>query len=166
MTTSTALRGERLALEPLHPEHADRLRALRDAPEVARWWGPAPEGWPLAGEDDVDVKLTITVGDDVAGFVHFFEEPDPNARHADVDVFLGAAYQGRGLGAEALALVLDHLRGARGHHRVTLYTAPANERAIRTYERLGFRRVGVLRKSQRSAITGEWEDELLMELVW
>jgi hypothetical protein len=30
---------------------------------------------------------------------------------------------------------------------------------------VGFRRVGVLRKSARSGVTGEWEDELLMELV-
>jgi RimJ/RimL family protein N-acetyltransferase len=37
--------------------------------------------------------------------------------------------------------------------------------AIRSYEKVGFRRVGVLRKSSRNSVTGEWEDELLMELV-
>jgi RimJ/RimL family protein N-acetyltransferase len=38
-----------------------------------------------------------------------------------------------------------------------------NERAIRVYEKIGFRRVGVTRKSTR--LHGEWSDELLMELL-
>ena len=159
------IQGERLLLEPLRPEHADRLRALRQAPEVARWWDPPEEGWPLAQQDDADHKLTITVGGEVAGFLQFWEEPDPDARHADVDIFLGPDHQEQGLGPEALRTLIRHLIEQRGHHRITLTTSTANERAIRVYEKVGFRRVGVLSKSHRSRATGEWQDELLMELV-
>ena len=42
--------------------------------------------------------------------------------------------------------------------------AVANERAVRCYEAVGFRRVGVMRRYQRMA-DGNWEDGLLMELV-
>ena len=73
MTTST-LRGDRVVLELLRPEHARRLRALRDAPEVARRWDPAPDGWPLAVEEGIDAKLTITVDGEVAGFVQYAED--------------------------------------------------------------------------------------------
>ena len=62
-------------------------------------------------------------------------------------------------------MVVRELIEERGHHRITLYTHPDNARAIRCYEKVGFRQVGVMRKAARSWVTGEWEDELLMELI-
>lgn len=159
------LRTERLRLETLRPEHADRLRRLRGTPEVVRWWDPPPDDWPLGAERDVHEKLTISVEGEVAGFIQVFEEPDPDARHADIDIFLGPDHQDRGLGTEAMRALVQHLIVERGHHRITLTTSPANRRAIRVYEKVGFRRVGVLSKSTRSGQTGQWKDELLMELV-
>jgi aminoglycoside 6'-N-acetyltransferase len=164
VTTST-LRGDRVVLEPLRPEHAERLRILRDAPEVARRWDPAPDGWPLAVEEGIDAKLTITVEGEVAGFVQYAEERDPDYRHADVDIFLGPGHQDRGLGTEAMRVVIRHLLDDRGHHRLTLSTSPTNERAIHVYEKVGFRRVGVHHRAVWDRAEGEWVDELLMELV-
>jgi aminoglycoside 6'-N-acetyltransferase len=152
------------ALEPVRPEHADRLRELRRTPEVARWWDPAPEGWPLEPEADLE-KLVVLVDGEVAGYVQFWEEPDPSARHADVDIFLAPDRQDRGLGTEVMRAVIRHLIDDRGHHRITLGASVDNARAIRVYEKVGFRKVGVLRKAVRSHLTGEWEDEFLMELV-
>jgi aminoglycoside 6'-N-acetyltransferase len=152
------------ALVPVRPEHADRLRALRATPEVARWWDPPTEDWPLRDEENLE-RLAVIVGGEVAGYVQFWEEPEPSARHADVDIFLGPDHQDRGLGTATMRAVIRLLTGERGHHRITLGTSPKNERAIRCYEKVGFRRVGVLRKASRSHLTGEWEDELLMELV-
>lgn len=151
-------------LERVREEHAERLRELRMTPEVARWWEPPVPGWPLE-HDPEDEPLAIVVDGEVAGFVNVFEEPDPNARHADVDIFLGPDHVDRGLGTAVMEAVVRHLTGERGHHRITLSVSVGNDRALRVYEKVGFRRVGVLRKSQRSHTTGEWQDELLMELV-
>lgn len=156
--------GERLALEPVRPEHAERLRDLRATAEVARWWEPPDESWPLDADPDLQ-KLAIVVDGEVAGYVQFWEETDPSSRHADVDIFLGPGAQDRGLGTEAMRAAVRHLIEDRGHHRVTLGTSVENARAIHVYEKIGFRRVGVMRKSALSHLTGEWEDELLMELV-
>jgi aminoglycoside 6'-N-acetyltransferase len=158
------LRGDRLVLVPVRPEHAQRLRALRGSPEVGRWWEPPPNGWPLIPEPDLH-KLTLLVDGEVAGYVQFWEETDPGSRHADVDIFLGPDTQDRGLGTEAMRAIVRYLIDERGHHRVTLGTAVDNARAIRCYEKVGFRRVGVMRKAARSHLTGEWEDEILMEYV-
>jgi aminoglycoside 6'-N-acetyltransferase len=157
-------RGERVVLEPVRAEHTDRLRELRAAPEVARWWDPAPDGWPLDREPDLE-KLALLVDGEVVGYVQFWEEPDPAGRHADVDIFVGPAAQGRGLGTEAMRTVVRHLIEDRGHHRITLATSVDNARAIHVYEKVGFRKVGVMRKAALSHTTGEWEDEYLMELV-
>jgi aminoglycoside 6'-N-acetyltransferase len=153
-----------LTLVPVRPEHAAPLRALRAAPEVARWWDPPDAGWPLELEDAVRA-FAVLVDGEVAGYVQFWEEPAADFRHADMDIFLGPAHQGRGLGGVAIRAMLRHLLDRRGHHRVTLGTSVENTRAIRCYEKVGFRRVGVMRKAALSHLTGEWEDELLMEYV-
>jgi aminoglycoside 6'-N-acetyltransferase len=57
-----------------------------------------------------------------------------------------------------------HLIDDRGHHRLTIDPAAANERAIRCYEAVGFVRVGVMHQYER-ADDGSWRDGLLMELL-
>jgi len=61
-------------------------------------------------------------------------------------------------------LLADHLLDDRGHHRLTIDPAAGNERAIRCYEAVGFRRVGIMRRYERGA-DGVFHDGLLMELV-
>ena len=53
----------------------------------------------------------------------------------------------------------------RGHHRITIDPAVDNVAAIRAYEKAGFRRIGVMRKSERDADGHGWHDSLLMELL-
>jgi aminoglycoside 6'-N-acetyltransferase len=57
-----------------------------------------------------------------------------------------------------------YLLEERGHHRLTIDPAVANERAVRAYERVGFRPVGVMRQYSRSP-DGTWHDGLLMDLL-
>lgn len=54
-------------LEPVRPEHAERLRELRATPEVAHWWDPAPEGWPLEPDPDLH-RFTILLDGEVVGY--------------------------------------------------------------------------------------------------
>jgi aminoglycoside 6'-N-acetyltransferase len=60
--------------------------------------------------------------------------------------------------------VARYLFEHRGHHRITIDPAAHNERAIRSYRRLGFRPVGVMRRYERGA-DGTWHDGLLMDLL-
>jgi aminoglycoside 6'-N-acetyltransferase len=53
---------------------------------------------------------------------------------------------------------------ARGHHRLIIDPAAANERAIKAYAAIGFKPVGVMRRYQRAA-DGTWHDGLLMDLL-
>jgi aminoglycoside 6'-N-acetyltransferase len=158
------LRGERVVLRPLRRADAAALRAIRADPEVARWWGPVEDDFPQGDYPD-GTRLAVLLDGKVIGMVQYEEEADPNARHADVDIFLDARHLGLGYGTDAMKTIVRHLLEDRGHHRVTLWTVPENERAIRCYEKVGFRRVGVTRASQRDTVTGRWVDELLMELV-
>jgi len=53
----------------------------------------------------------------------------------------------------------------RGHHRITIDPAADNAAAIRAYEKVGFRRVGVMREYERDHDGAGWHDGLLMELL-
>jgi aminoglycoside 6'-N-acetyltransferase len=154
--------GERVRLRPFEPGDWEALRAIRDEPDVELWWGAQSAEWP-GDEDDVELLVVEHEGA-VAGLVQFWEEPDEEYRHADVDILLTTTLHGRGLGTDAMRAIARHLIEDRGHHRITLTTSPDNARAIHVYEKVGFRRVGVTRLSER-APDGSWHDELLMELV-
>ncbi len=79
-------------------------------------------------------------------------------------MFLHPAWHGRGLGADAVRTLARHLIHDRGHHRLAIDPAVDNVKAIRTYERVGFRQVGVMRAYERGA-DGSWHDGLLMDLL-
>jgi aminoglycoside 6'-N-acetyltransferase len=131
---------------------------------VARWWDAPSDDFPLSDDDPDTTRLTIEVDGAVAGMIQYYEEPDPKYRHASVDVFLDPALHGRGLATDALRRVVHHLFADRGHHRLTIDPALANLAAVRCYEKVGFTRVGVLRRYERGP-DGSWRDGLLMELV-
>ena len=165
MTTGPTLRGERVQLRPLEARDVGRLVEIGAEPEVARWWPriDAELAEKLAG-DDGSVSLTIECDGRVAGMIQFHEEDEPDFRHAGMDIFLAAECHGQGLGADAVRTLARHLFEERGHHRLTIDPAAANERAIRCYERVGFRRVGIMRRYWRDP-AGDWQDGLLLDLL-
>ena len=117
----------------------------------------------LTGHDeDVDVYAIVLDGDHRGDPVP--RESDPEFRRAGIDLFLEPAHHGKGLGPDAIRTLARFLIEERGHHRLTIDPAAANEQAIRAYEKVGFRRVGLLRRHQHFP-DGTWQDGLLMDLL-
>jgi aminoglycoside 6'-N-acetyltransferase len=163
MPATPTLQGSRLRLRQLQAGEAALLAKIRAEPAVRQWWGePQPDDCEPPGEEG-DL-LVIEVGGSVAGAIQYDEVTDPRYRSAGIDVFLGTAWQGRGLGREAIGVLVSYLFEVRGHHRLTIDPAAGNERAIRCYEAAGFARVGVMRQYERDD-GGAWRDGLLMELL-
>jgi aminoglycoside 6'-N-acetyltransferase len=152
-----------LELRPLAGADEPALRRIRLEPEVLRWWGPLEPEFPR--EEPESTRWTVELDGSVVGMVQFWEETEPRYRHAGIDLFLDPAVHGRGVGTESVRRVVRHLVEDRGHHRVTIDPALANVAAIRSYEKVGFRRVGVMRSSERDVDGRGWHDALLMELV-
>ena len=164
--TSPELRGPRVTLHPIGATDRRRLREILAEPEVARWFGM--DG-PDASVDELyehepGSSFVIEVGGATVGWIGYAEEHDPDYRHAGIDLFLTTSFHGRGFGPEALRLVVAHLVHDRGHHRLTIDPAAANERAIAAYRKAGFRPVGVMRQYERGP-DGTWHDGLLMDLL-
>jgi len=70
---------------------------------------------------------------------------------------------GKGYGTEATRLLLDYAFTALGLHNVILHVFAHNQRAIRTYQRAGFREIGRRREAHRRA--GQAEDVVLMDCL-
>ena len=144
------------------PADATAFDAIVAEPAVSTWW--LRDTWDRIAEEGT-VAYAILVGGDVAGCIQY-DGGDrsrlPPRRHRPVR--RGRGSRGRALGSDALRTLIAHLIDDRGHHRLTIDPAAANERAIHVYRKLGFRQVGVMRRYER-AEDGTWRDGLLMELV-
>ena len=160
------LEGERVRLRPLEASDVDRLTEIGAEPEVARWWGEITREHLLdkaEGRDDA-TAFAIEHEGEVIGLAEFSEPGENEYKHANIDLFLTSPLHGRGLGRDAVRTLARWLIGERGHHRLTIDPALANEPAIRAYEAVGFKRVGVLRRYWRDP-DGVWQDGLLLDLL-
>src|SRR5436190_22603588 len=134
----STLEGRMLKLRPLTADDVPALRRIVETPEVARWWGPQREDFPL-GDEPSSTRFAIVVDGEVAGLIQYWEEKEPDFRHAGIDLFLDPAHQGAGLGTDAVATLSRHLLDDCGHHRITIDPAVENKDAVRCYEKAGFR---------------------------
>jgi RimJ/RimL family protein N-acetyltransferase len=153
-----------MVLRPLRSADETELRRIHRTPEVARWWGDPEPGFP-ASDDPESTRFSIVIEDRIVGLIEYWEELTPRYRHATIDLFLDPAIHGRGLGTEAVRRMVCHLIAERGHHRITIDPATDNAVAIRAYEKVGFGRVGVMRRYERDGHGEGWHDALLMELI-
>jgi len=89
---------------------------------------------------------------------------DQRSGTADFTIAIGnKAYWGRGYGTDAIRSLMRYAFQQLNLHRVTLHVHAFNERAIRAYERCGFKREGRLRQAQY--MDGGYSDVLVMGLL-
>ena len=164
MSVGMRLQGNRVLLRTGIESDLAHLRSILLEVEVAQWWGGLSD--EEIREQFIGSRLgyVIEVDDEVIGGIQYSEEDDPMYRRAGIDIFLTAASHGLGYGTEAVRLLARHLLFERNHHRITIDPAAANAAAIRTYEKVGFRRVGIMRRYERGP-DGTWHDGLLMDLL-
>jgi aminoglycoside 6'-N-acetyltransferase len=144
-------------------EEDEIMRILLEA-TIAERWGTFSREEVVEQFIDADRAYVLEFEGEVIGAIQYHEEEDPQYRHAGIDIFITSSRQGRGLGAEAIRVLARHLIFGRGHHRLTIDPAADNLPAIRAYERVGFRRVGIMRKYERGP-DGSWHDGLLMDML-
>ncbi len=160
------LHGEQVVLRPMTELDAERVSEIRRTPDVARWWRKRDADYTRGKLADDDLAYWVVELDGAAiGFVQAYEEADPEYRHAGLDLFLDPAFHGQGLGRDAVRAASRYLLEDRGHHRLVIDPAAANTRAIRCYEAVGFRRVGVLRSYWWDHVEERWADGLLLDLL-
>lgn len=178
-TVKPVLTGDRVLLRPFGAQDLPALaEALRD-PEILRLTGSVhapdeafgtddPEAgerfrvWRNAQTDRLDLAVVERETSRCVGEV-VLNEWDPGNRSCNFRTFLVPGAQNRGLGTEALRLVLGHGFEALGLHRISLEVYAFNPRARRVYEKVGFVAEGVLRQSLH--YDGRWIDATVMSVL-
>jgi aminoglycoside 6'-N-acetyltransferase len=155
--------GNHVRLVPATEAHLGPFVEILNHPDVAAWWDEHTVDEVRADLAEASM-FAIELDGEVIGLIQFGEEQEPKYRHASIDVALHPDQQGKGLGADAVRALARHLFDDRGHHRLVIDPAVANARAIRSYRRVGFRPVGVMRRYERGP-DGGWHDGLLMDLL-
>jgi aminoglycoside 6'-N-acetyltransferase len=149
------MRDGEMELRPFREDDAEAIVALLTEEQVKRWWPDV--------DYDRDNGWVVTVDETLAGWVQYDEEPYEWYPSVAFDIALTSALHGQGYGRRVLGLAIEHFL-AKGHHRFTIDPNPDNERAIRCYEAVGFKPVGIMRAYERNP-DGGWNDGLLMDLV-
>lgn len=167
VTDAPVLKGERVTLRPAVESDLPRFAEVLRSPEVRRWWGDPPETVEALRSEflgEEAVVFAVETDGDVAGFIQYAEESDPQYRSAGIDIALASNYLGHGFGTDAVRTMARYLFEVRNHHRLTIDPAAANARAIACYRKVGFRPVGIMRQYERG-VDGKWHDGLLMDLL-
>src|SRR5215469_9816576 len=85
-------------------------------------------------------------------------------RTAELGIMIGEHdCWGKGYGTETLYLVLDYAFSMLGLHNIMLSMAGSNERALRTYRRVGFREIG--RRREIGSIGNTFIDAIFMDCL-
>jgi RimJ/RimL family protein N-acetyltransferase len=89
---------------------------------------------------------------------------DYRQRTAELGIMIGEhECWGKGFGTETLHLVLEYAFSVLGLHNVMLSLAGYNERALRTYRRVGFREIG--RRREICSIGNKLYDAVIMDCL-
>ncbi len=89
---------------------------------------------------------------------------DHRSRLAELGIVIGEREeQGKGLGTEAVQLLLSYGFGELNLHRISLRVLDGNRRALRIYRGLGFKDEGVLREAVYK--DGAFRDIVLLSLL-
>jgi len=147
--------GERLYLRPIEPADMVHIRHWINDPELR---GLTGEVLPMsqAGADEfiervradkerVWFAIVLKEGDRVigeAGLLRMF----PAWRTTDVSIVIADKEAwGKGYGTEVARLLLDFAFGSMNFHRAAIGVVGFNERALRFWEKVGFRKEGIER---------------------
>ena len=169
------LAGPRVVLRPFADADFPAIReALRD-PEVVRLTGSRPIVWDepteqrlrewyrsRAGQSDrLDLAVEERATGQWVGEV-VLNEWDPDRRSCNFRTMFGPRGRDRGLGTEAVRLLVGYGFAELGLRRITLEVYAINPRARRTYEKVGFVAEDVLRNVLRTP--EGWADATVMAI--
>ncbi len=167
--------GERVRLRAIEREDVPRFVRWFNDPEVRQFltmYRPLSraeeERWveSLASRrEDIVLAIEVRAGDQ---WVHIgnvgLHRIDWKNRTATLGIVIGEReYWGKGYGTEAVRTMLRYAFEELGLNRVELETYSFNPRAIRCYEKAGFKREGVRRQALYR--NGKFHDVILMGIL-
>lgn len=163
--------GEKCYLSPINLDDAEKYTKWLNDPEITQYLQIAVKTVTLHGEKEflatlakehnyaiVDKKTDQLIGS--TGLINI----DHINQTAELGIFIGDKnYHGKGYGTEAIKLLLDYAFNILNLYSIFLRVYAYNLRAIKVYEKIGFKKIGTWRKSLRR--NRKTHDIILMDIL-
>ncbi|KQC14301.1 MAG: acetyltransferase [Desulfuromonas sp. SDB] len=164
--------GEKCYLSPVNPENYELYTQWLNDPEVTVSLNVAHQ--VISPEKEKEILQDISRH----GYHFAIVESEQNRllgncglhkidhlnRNATFGIFIGdKSYWNQGYGEEATKLIVDFGFNILNLHNILLKVFSFNTRAIRCYEKVGFREVG--RRRQSKIIGGKYYDDVYMDIL-
>lgn len=165
--------GDKIYLRPLDMEDVDSFVSWLSDTEIRKYLGITSPMNKLGEEkyikelyrDEKNINLGIMLkdGDEFIGSVGLHDFSIVH-RNAEIGIVIGKKnYWSKGHGTEALRLMMGYGFGQLNLHKIYLRVMEYNPRAIRAYEKVGFKTEAVFRKHVYA--DGEYYDDIYMAVL-
>ncbi|MGI6120025.1 MAG: GNAT family N-acetyltransferase [Desulfosporosinus sp.] len=168
------LKGQKISIRPIEEDDIDTMYQWYNDQEVNLWSSGA---WPLntlQSKEQLAVKFLdsspdtyryaiLAENEQLIGTIGFTEINTP-AQSVRLFLVIGnKTYWGKGYGTDALITFSRFLFSQWNFHRISLDTWDRNVRAIKVYEKVGFKIEG--RQREARFVLGNYHDAILMGLL-
>ncbi len=168
------IKGEKVALRPMKPDEVELIHEWANTPDVMPFWygkkkslEQIKEDWKpdyFSDEDPFSGRcFAIELNKKPIGMI-IYNRIDRENRSTDIDILIGKKeHWGKGFGVDALRTFIGFLFKTYNLNRIWLATYVYNRRAIRAYEKVGFKKEGILRED--ALINGKFVDSILFSIL-
>lgn len=146
------LNGDNIYLRPIEKDDLETLRSFINDPEIRKLAGivtpetelMSQEFYNKTNDDSSRIWFVVVLKENdqiigEAGLLRMF----PSWRTTDLTIIIGDKSEwGKGYGEEATILLMDYAFGYLNFHRISIGVVGFNERAIKFYEKIGFKKEG------------------------
>ena len=164
--------GDRIYLSPRNTEDVEKFTEWLNDFETTDYIGHSGELTTLASEkkyleENSSPEATFVIvtldGDRMIGIVSL-ENINSIDRSAVLGIFIGDRdYRDKGYGTEAIKLILEYGFKYKNLNNIKLDLMEFNERALRCYEKCGFKEYGRRRKCR--FVNGKYYDSINMDIL-
>jgi RimJ/RimL family protein N-acetyltransferase len=165
--------GNRVYLRPVEKDDLRQLYIWNNDPELRGLTGEvfptshaSLEEFQAKGQSDVSrvwFGIVLQENDQLigeAGLLRMF----PAWRTADLSIIIGDKEAwNKGYGSDGMELLLDYAFGYLNYHRIAIGVVGSNTRALRFYEKVGFKREGLQRDGYY--YNHKYEDFVMMSIL-
>ncbi len=166
------IKGKKCYLSPVNVEDAEKYTEWINDPEVSVnltffskviSFAKEKELLEKISKEDYHFAVIDLESDDLIGGCSL-NNVDPFNKTAEVGIFIGnKAYWNKGYGEEALRLLLDYSFNILNLNNIMLNVYSYNKRALRCYEKCGFKKIGIRRDSK--VFGAKKYDIILMDIL-
>jgi ribosomal-protein-alanine N-acetyltransferase len=171
------IKGKRVALRMIQRRDFSLICKWLNDSEVLKFWGGRDKcrsmGWveklyqPMVEGKSWIKCWMIEVKNRPIGFIYNNPDTDEEGSFSGgvgLDILIGEKSKwGEGYGVEALEAMLDHAFNEQNAERVFIIPRVANARALHVFEKVGFKKEGILRHFKK--FEGKWSDYLMMSIL-